>query len=189
MAYGGKRPNGPGSFDPGLPIQLAEGQAFSKAVIALPRGGVITGRVTDENGDPLTRVQVYTLFFGPGSSRGMRMGSGNQTDDLGQFRVYGLQPGDQAVVAEERVQIRAAHAKPKPRKRNRFVTTYYPAPREGAAARRTRAGTETTELKSAWSGSPLHLRHRRRFTGSAPPSRQRSGNAPHGRDDRVELRL
>jgi hypothetical protein len=58
MAYGGKKPNGPGSSDLGQPVRLAEGQSFDKAVIALPRGGVITGRVTDENGDPVTRVQV-----------------------------------------------------------------------------------------------------------------------------------
>ena len=90
MAYGGTKPSGPGSMDIGQPIQLAEGQSFDKAVIALPRGGVITGRVTDENAEPLARVQVYTLYFPPGSARGMRMGSGSQTDDLGQFRIYGL---------------------------------------------------------------------------------------------------
>ena len=67
-------------------------------MIPLPRGGVITGRVTDETGEALARVQVYTLFFPPGSTRGQRMGSGGQTDDLGQFRLYGLAPGDYSVV-------------------------------------------------------------------------------------------
>lgn len=151
MAYGGKRPNGPGSSDSGQPIQLADGQAFSKAVIALPRGGVITGRVTDENGDPLTRVQVYTIFFPPGNSRGMRMGSGNQTDDLGQFRVYGLYPGDHAVVAEAmRFNFVPPNAPPETEEEKiGFVTTYYPGtPDEGAAQRvRTRAGAETTGIE------------------------------------------
>jgi len=121
MAFGGKKPMGFGSGDTGLPVQLGDGQSFDKVIIALPRGGVITGRVTDENGEPLTRVQVYTILFPPGSSRGMRTGSGGQTDDLGQFRIYGLQPGDHAVHLTRRR---------KPRK-TRSVSSrrIFPAPR------------------------------------------------------------
>jgi len=151
MAYGGKKPNGPGSSDPGQPVQLADGQSFDKVVIALPRGGVITGRVTDENGDPLTRVQVYSVFFPPGNSRGMRMGSGSQTDDLGQFRLYGLQPGDHAVVAEAmRFNFVSPNAPPETEEEKiGFVTTYYPGTAdEGSAQRvRTRAGTETPGIE------------------------------------------
>ena len=151
MAFGGKRPNGFGLSDPGQPIQLGEGQSFDKVLIALPRGGVITGRVTDENGEPLTRVQVYTVFFPPGSSRGMRMGSGSQTDDLGQFRVYGLQPGEHAVVAEGmRNNFVPPNAPPETEEdKIGFVTTYYPGTAdEGAAQRiRTRVGTETPGIE------------------------------------------
>lgn len=151
MAYGGKKPNGPGSFDNGQPIQLADGQTFNKAVIALSRGGVITGRVTDENGEPLTRVQVYSVFFPPGTSRGVRMGQGSQTDDLGQFRIYGLQPGDHAVVAEAvRSNFVSPNAQPETEEdKIGFVTTYYPGTAdEGAAQRvRTRVGTETTGIE------------------------------------------
>jgi hypothetical protein len=151
MVFGGKRPNGFGLSDPGQPIQLGEGQSFDKVLIALPRGGVITGRVTDENGEPLTRVQVYTVFFPPGSSRGMRMGSGSQTDDLGQFRVYGLQPGEHAVVAEGmRNNFVPPNAPPETEEdKIGFVTTYYPGTAdEGAAQRiRTRVGTETPGIE------------------------------------------
>jgi hypothetical protein len=151
MAYGGKRPNGYGLSDQGQPVQLGEGQSFDKVVIALPRGGVITGRVIDENGEPLTRVQVYSVFFPPGSSRGMRMGQGSQTDDLGQFRLYGLQPGDHAVVAEAmRFNFVPPNAPPETEEdKIGFVTTYYPGtPDEGAAQRvRARAGTETPGIE------------------------------------------
>ena len=151
MAYGAKKPNGPGSFDIGQPIQLADGQAFNKAVIALPRGGVITGRVTDENGEPLTRVQVYSVFFPPGASRGMRMGGGNQTDDLGQFRIYGLQPGEHAVVAEAtRYNFVSPNAPPETEEEKiGFVTTYYPGTTDEGAAQRVRAriGTETQGIE------------------------------------------
>lgn len=151
MAYGGKKPNGPSSSDLGQPVQLTDGQTFDKAVIALSRGGVITGRVTDENGEPLTRVQVYSVFFPPGTSRGVRMGSGSQTDDLGQFRIYGLQPGEHAVVAEAaRYNFVSPNAPPEAEEdKIGFVTTYYPGtPDEGAAQRvRTRVGTETTGIE------------------------------------------
>jgi hypothetical protein len=151
MAYGGKKPNGPGSSDLGQPVRLAEGQSFDKAVISLPRGGVITGRVTDENGDPVTRVQVYTMFFPGGSSRGMRMGSGNQTDDLGQFRIYGLQPGEHVVVAEAmRFNFVPPNAPPETEEdKIGFVTTYYPGtPDEGAAQRvRAMVGAETQGIE------------------------------------------
>ena len=151
MAYGAKKPGGPGSVDIGQPIQLAEGQTFNKAVIALPRGGVITGRVTDESGEPLTRVQVYSVFFPPGNSRGMRMGMGSQTDDLGQFRIYGLQPGEHTVVAEAtRYNFVSPNAPPETEEEKiGFVTTYYPGTAdEGAAQRvRTRIATETQGIE------------------------------------------
>jgi hypothetical protein len=151
MAFGGKRPNVPYSSDPGQPIHLADGQSFDKAVIALPRGGVITGRVTDENGDPLARVQVYTLFFPPASSRGMRMGSGSQTDDLGQFRIYGLQPGEHAVVAEAMRNTFVQPNAPPETEEDKigFVTTYYPGTADEGAAQRVRAriGTETSGIE------------------------------------------
>src|SRR5688572_26571513 len=52
---GQKRP-----FDPPPPITLARGQRVS-ADVPLSRGGVITGRVSDESGEPLAglRVRVY----------------------------------------------------------------------------------------------------------------------------------
>jgi hypothetical protein len=159
MAYGGKRPSVLGS-DPGQPIQLADGQSFDKADIALPRGGVITGRVTDENADPVVRVQVYTLFFPPGGSRGMRTGSGGQTDDLGQFRIYGLQPGDHAVVAEaQRYNFVSPNAPPETEEEKiGFVTTYYPGTPDEAAAQRVRAriGTETPGIEIRLAQSRLY---------------------------------
>jgi hypothetical protein len=151
MAFGGKKPMGFGSGDTGQPIQLGEGQSFDKAIIALPRGGVITGRVTDENGEPVTRVQVFTILFPPGSSRGMRGGSGSQTDDLGQFRIYGLQPGDHAVVAEAMRNTFVPPNAPPETEDDKigFVTTYYPGTADEGAAQRVRArvGTETPGIE------------------------------------------
>lgn len=146
IAYGATKPAGAGT-DMGTPIPLADGQTFAKAVIALPRGAVITGRVTDEMGEPLARVQVYTLFFPAGSTRGQRQGAGSQTDDLGQFRLYGLTPGDYSVVAEARGDTFVRPNAPPETEEEKigFMTTYFPnTADEGSAQRvRTRAASET----------------------------------------------
>jgi protocatechuate 3,4-dioxygenase beta subunit len=147
MAYGAKKPSSPGSSDPGLPIDLADGQVFDKATIVLPRGAVITGRVTDDNGESLARVQVYTVMYLPGSSRGIRTGGNAQTDDLGQFRIFGLTPGDYLVAAEARGNTFVAPNAPPESEDDKigFMTTYYPTAADEAGAQRvrTRTGAET----------------------------------------------
>lgn len=157
LAYGAKRP----MMDPGLPIDLGDGQTFDKAVIALPRGGVIAGHVTDENGEPMARVQVMGLYFAPGSTRGERRGPSGfaQTDDLGQFRLYGLQPGDYTVMAEARTGFMAPTApNDSDDDRTGFVTTYFPGtPDEGSAQRvRVRSGAEMTGVEIRMSKGRLY---------------------------------
>ncbi|HMC77696.1 MAG TPA: carboxypeptidase-like regulatory domain-containing protein [Vicinamibacterales bacterium] len=151
MAYGAQRPNGPGGGPGGTLIQLTDGQSFEKASIALPRGGVITGRVTDENGDALARVQVYTVGYLAGSARGVRTGSGGSTDDLGQFRLWGLAPGEYTVVAEARGNTFVQPNAPPQSEEDKigFMTTYYPGTAdEGSAGRvRARAGAETNGVE------------------------------------------
>lgn len=179
MAYGAKKPNGPGMFDPGTPIQLGEGERFDKAFVALPKGAVITGRVADDNGDAMARVQVYTMFLAPGSTRPQRMGTGAQTDDLGQFRLYGLMPGEYIVVAEaQRNTFVAPNAPPETEEdRIGFMTTYYPGtPDEGSAQRvRTRAGGETPGIEIRMATGRLF-----RISGMITDSQGRTSNRMSG---------
>jgi hypothetical protein len=179
IAYGAKRPNAPGSQDPGQQIELTNGQTFDKAVIGLPRGGVITGRVTDENGEALARVQVYTVFFQPGNPRGQRQGNSGQTDDLGQFRLYGLTPGEYAVVAEARGPTFVQPNAPPETEEDKigFLTTYYPGtPDEGAAQRvRARAGGETPAIEIRMASGRLF-----RISGTITDSQGRVSNRTSG---------
>jgi hypothetical protein len=87
-------------FEAVEPIDIAEGQRFT-ANFALSRGSVITGRVSDEFGDPITgaRVQVLRSQVQQGRRRLMPTANGAQTDDTGAFRVFGLAPGDYYVAA------------------------------------------------------------------------------------------
>jgi len=150
MSYGANSSAPQYWIGPGQSIDLKDGQSFDKLVIALPRGAVITGRVTDENAEPLARVQVYTLSYPPGMSRGQRSGQGSTTDDLGQFRLWGLNTGEYVVVADARGNTFVAPNAPPETEEERvnFVTTYYPGTLDEAAAQRVRvkAGVETASI-------------------------------------------
>jgi carboxypeptidase family protein len=93
--FGQRRP-----LQPGTPIQLVDGQDASSVDLRLVRGGVITGRVLDEDGEALARalvtVQRYQYVRG---ERQLAPAGGDQTDDRGQYRVFGLPPGDYYVSA------------------------------------------------------------------------------------------
>jgi hypothetical protein len=84
----------------GLAIEVRSGQVAAGIDLALPRAGVMAGRITDERGDPYPGVLVDALAMR--YSRGRREPSpvaGATTDDLGQFRLAGLPPGRYYVVA------------------------------------------------------------------------------------------
>ncbi len=103
-SYGAKR------YDlPGTPITLKDGSQMTDIALRLTPGGVLSGRITDENGEPAFGVSVRVLqmrmqfgerTFVPPSSTGS---TSDTTDDRGMFRVFGLPPGEYAVSASPRV--------------------------------------------------------------------------------------
>lgn len=99
LEYGQARP-----FESGKPLDIAEGQYLEKIDFSLPRGSAITGRVTDEFGDPITDVQVQAMRyqFTNGERQLVNAGRVATTDDLGQYRIFGLMPGDYVVRASLR---------------------------------------------------------------------------------------
>ncbi len=95
LAYGQRRP-----LQAGTPLQLADGQQIKGVDFSLPRGSVVAGRVFDEEGDPMpgASVRVMRYQYLQGDRRLMPAGSA-ETDDKGQYRVWGLMPGDYYVSA------------------------------------------------------------------------------------------
>jgi hypothetical protein len=91
LRYGQKR-----SFEAGTPIEIGDGQLMERADFALPKGAAVTGRIFDEYGDPVAnaRVQVLRYQTVQGQRRLTPAGGGDQTDDTGAYRIYGLSPGD-----------------------------------------------------------------------------------------------
>src|SRR5829696_3076664 len=93
--FGQRRP-----LQAGTPVTLVEAQAAANIDLRLTRGGVITGHVLDEDGEPLARalvtVQRYQYVQG---ERQLRPAGADQTDDRGQYRVFALPPGEYYVSA------------------------------------------------------------------------------------------
>ncbi len=97
LQYGQRRP-----FEPGTPVAVTEGQALTGLDVALPRGSVIAGRITDEFGEAVAQAQVSAqrYQYGPDGQRRLTMSGGPvTTDDLGQFRLHSLMPGEYIVSA------------------------------------------------------------------------------------------
>ncbi len=94
MAYGATRPG-----RPGVTVAVAAGPPVN-IQIALPRGGVITGTIRDQSGDPAADMQVLIARAERLSTSGqMYIENIVSTDDRGVYRVYGLTPDDYIVSA------------------------------------------------------------------------------------------
>jgi hypothetical protein len=87
------------AFEAGKPIELADGATLDKVDFALPRGCVISGTVVDDLGEPVAsmRVTAYRSRFQEGRRGLVATGRAVETNDLGQYRLFGLQPGTYCV--------------------------------------------------------------------------------------------
>jgi protocatechuate 3,4-dioxygenase beta subunit len=86
-------------------IVIAEGEQIDDANISLVPGGVITGKVTDSEGEPLIEQQVRIRPAGDqGFNRTLMTrfySTNNSTDDRGIYRLFGLPPGKYTISAGE----------------------------------------------------------------------------------------
>lgn len=88
-------------FPPGKSLLLSPGDDAEDVDFRIERGGVITGRVTDAEGNPLVGQQVTIMTADADPRTGRRaVGIGpmsdpraHQTDDRGVYRIYGLPAG------------------------------------------------------------------------------------------------
>ncbi len=81
----------------GLDLNIASGETVDGINLSLIKGGVITGRVLDTDGEPVILENVQADMY---AENGNRSGSKSvQTDDRGIYRIYGLTPGKYKVQA------------------------------------------------------------------------------------------
>lgn len=148
VSYGQRRPN-----ERGIPIDVAAGAVVDRIAIALPRGGVITGRLSDDAGEPLADAQVVVLrsMFTPAGRRAMPVARPDTTDDQGTFRVHGLPPGEYVVSATVRNSTFGPPGRAGAEIDQGYAPTYYPGtPAAGDAQRiSVAAGQEVSGVSFA----------------------------------------
>ena len=87
--YGSRHPGRPGSV-----LTVSPGQALKDVAVRMQPHAVIAGRVLDEDGEPLSGVQVQAMSQSYMQGRKQLVPSSTgSTNDLGEYRIFGLAPG------------------------------------------------------------------------------------------------
>jgi hypothetical protein len=111
-----------------LIVEVRSGQTREGVAVPLMRGGAIAGHVIDSTGEPEAEVMVMALRRipnrPPGSAGFVPAGPSAQTNDLGEYRLFGLAPGEYLIQVNPRMSMglfstAAPHA-------TITVPTYYP---------------------------------------------------------------
>ncbi len=93
--YGQKKPDRSGT-----PIVVGDRETLKDLTIRMFRGGVITGQVRGQNSQPLVGVVVQALRMRySADGRFLDLIGNVNTDDRGQYRIFGLTPGEYIVRA------------------------------------------------------------------------------------------
>ena len=141
------------SLDAAPPIDLGAGERRGIDV-RLQRGAVIVGRVLDEAGEPLADARVMAMRKMPTTSTGVTTrpdllrpaGPSAQSNDLGEFRLFSLPPGEYYVQASPRPDVGPGAAST-PRART-LVPTFFPSTSD-------QAGAEPITLGAGQTSEPL----------------------------------
>ena len=131
--YGATRPGVAGTR-----ITLTAGQSAAGIDIKLIPFGVISGKVTDQDGDPVAGVPITVMRWGfiRGGRQLVPSGGGTSTNDRGEYRIYNLASGRYFVAARPvRTDFysaaEAVHggtgATPGESGRESFTVTFYPS--------------------------------------------------------------
>ena len=137
LQYGQLRP-----FEPGKPLEVLEAQTVEKVDFALPKGGVITGRILDEFGEPLADTQVAAMRYQNmgGRRRLMPAGRPAMTNDIGEFRLFAIPPGQYYLSAT----LRNMGGMGDTDDRSGYAPTYFPGTANLAEAQRVTVGLAQT---------------------------------------------
>jgi len=135
-------------------IELKTGETLDRVDVTLLRGGVIAGRVVDEFGEPLSGLEVSARRVQTISGRRQLVPFGPQglTNDIGEFRIFGLEPGQYAVVASWRRMGPGDSTSPD---RTGYPSTYFPGTTNEAEAQRFTVAAGQTISDLAMALSPI----------------------------------
>lgn len=127
------------SVQQGSTLTILSGQELKGISLRMQPHAVITGRIVDEDGEPMAHVQVQAMthryFQG---RRQLVQNGGGSTNDLGEYRIFGLAPGKYYISATHRQTGMygpggAVHTNPNQPEED-YAPTYYPGMNDPAAA-------------------------------------------------------
>ncbi len=136
-------------------IQLAPSQTLDRIDIRLTPAGVISGTVVDQDGDPLENMQVSAeqVRYQPGGTLRENAVNADSTNDQGNFRLAGLEPGTYLL----RIASTAGMGGIPPAVT--YPQTYYPGgalTRDAAEQLEISAGTNLTGIRISLNALPTH---------------------------------
>lgn len=144
MSYGQQRPT-----DVAKPLEILEHQTVERVDLMLPRGAVITGRIVDEFGEPAPEIQVATERYQvvQGQRRLFPAGRSVTTNDIGEFRLFGIPPGQYYLSATWR-NMGGFNPNASPSERTAYAPIYFPGTMNASEAQRltVSAGQQIDDL-------------------------------------------
>ncbi|HZP49494.1 MAG TPA: carboxypeptidase-like regulatory domain-containing protein [Vicinamibacterales bacterium] len=132
-SYGQQRPT-----DAPKPLEILDRQTVERLDLSLPRGGVIAGRVVDEFGEPMSEISVAAQRYQYVQGRRTLVPTGrmSSTNDLGEFRVFGVPPGQYYLTATWRQTGINVNGQGNPQDRTAYPLTYFPGTTNAGEAQR-----------------------------------------------------
>ena len=130
--YGQKKPGATGAI-----LTIEAGQHLTDLIFKLARAAAISGHVYDEDGEPVARAQVIAYRASKRTGKEQEEGDLSiSTNDLGEFRIFGLAPGRYYLAANYRIQDYHGLASKEAQERFNpgYLPTYYPSTGDSARA-------------------------------------------------------
>jgi len=124
QSYGQRSNTGRGAV-----INLSARQKISDIVLRLAPGAIVTGRVVDEDGEPLpyVRVSLMQYRYTAGRRQLAPAPGGGSSNDLGEYRIFGIPPGRYYVSATRSDYAMGSFAPASgPGANTGYPTVYYP---------------------------------------------------------------
>jgi hypothetical protein len=136
--YGQKKPGAPGAI-----LTLSSGQRMTDLVFKLSHTAAISGRVFDEDGEPVSKAQVIAYRASKQPGKVVRNDYDPVlTNDLGEYRIFDLSAGRYYLAVSYRIEgaMRPAAPAPKQKLATGYPPSYYPNTSDPAKAQAISVG-------------------------------------------------